>query len=215
MVRITRAASMLLAMYALGTGLTAQEKPPEPASSKGTSTADPIDAGRDITRGSVGAAVDPRTYVIEAEDVVEIKVWREPEMSGRFVVRPDGKISMLLVGDVVAGGSTPDQLQARVIEALQALIKRPQVTVSVADVRSKRYFISGEVGRPGAYQLISKITVLEALSLAGGLREFADAKGIRIMRGTDQLKFNYRDVIKGKKREQNVELKPGDHIIVP
>lgn len=210
MVRFSRASIMMLALL----GLFAQDKQEPAGGTKGNSTAEPIDAGRDITK-SAGAAVDPRTYLIEPEDIIEVKVWREPEMSGRFAVRPDGKISMLLVGDIVAGGSTPEQLQTRVIEALQTLIKRPQVTVSVAEVRSKRYFISGEVGRPGAYQLISKITVLEALSLAGGLREFADAKGIRIMRGGDQLKFNYKDVIKGKKKEQNVELKPGDHIIVP
>ena len=167
------------------------------------------------TRVSPTAAVDPKTYVIEAEDIVSVRVWREPEMSGLFTVRPDGKISLHLVGEVQAGGLTPDQLQTKVIEALQSVMNRPQVVVAVQDVRSKRYFISGEVNRPGQYQLVSKISIMEALSMAGGFREFANIKGIKVMRGQERIKFNYKEVIKGKKLEQNIELKPGDHIVVP
>jgi polysaccharide biosynthesis/export protein len=167
------------------------------------------------TRVGATAAVDPKTYVIEAEDIVSIRVWREPEMSGLFTVRPDGKISLHLVGEVQAGGLTPSQLETKVIEALQTVMNRPQVVVSVQDVRSKRYYISGEVNRPGQYQLVTKITIMEALSMAGGFREFADIKGIKLMRGNERIKFNYKDVIKGKKLEQNIELKPGDHIVVP
>jgi polysaccharide biosynthesis/export protein len=167
------------------------------------------------TRLGATAAVDPKTYVIESEDIVSIRVWREPEMSGLFTVRPDGKISLHLVGEVQAGGLTPDQLQTKVIEALQTVMNRPQVVVAVQDVRSKRYYISGEVNRPGQYQLVTRITIMEALSMAGGFREFADIKGIKVMRGSERIKFNYKDVIKGKKLDQNIELKPGDHIVVP
>jgi polysaccharide biosynthesis/export protein len=161
------------------------------------------------------AAVDPKTYIIEPEDVIAIKVWREPELSGSFTVRPDGKITMHLVGDIQAGGLTPEQLNTRVVEALQTVINRPQVVAAVQDVRSKKYFISGEVNRPGEYRLSSRVTVMEALSMAGGFREFADMKGIKIMRGNERIKFNYKEVVKGKKLEQNIELQKGDHIVVP
>ena len=153
--------------------------------------------------------------MVEPEDIVSVRVWREPEVSGLFTVRPDGKISMHLVGEIQAGGLTPDQLQQKVVEALQTVMNRPQVVVAVHEVRSKRYFISGEVNRPGQYQLVSKITLMEALSMAGGFREFANIKGIRVMRGNERIKFNYKEVIKGRKLEQNIELKPNDHIVVP
>jgi len=166
-------------------------------------------------RLGASAAVDPKTYIIEPEDILAIKVWREPELSGTFTVRPDGKISMHLVGEIVAGGLTPDQFQQRVVEALQTVINRPQVVAAVHEVRSKRYFISGEVNRPGQYPLSTKVTIMEALSMAGGFREFADTKGIKVMRGNERIKFNYKDVVKGKKLEQNIELKPGDHIVIP
>jgi polysaccharide biosynthesis/export protein len=204
--------SGLLAASAYGQ-VPADKKEKDPAETAPAVPPAPADPGG--ARLGVSAAVDPKTYIIEAEDVVAIKVWREPELSGLFTVRPDGKISMHLVGEVQAGGITPDQLQTRVVEALQTVINRPQVVAAVHEVRSKKYFISGEVMRPGEYRLGSKVSVMEALSMAGGFREFADMKGIKVMRGTERIKFNYKDVIKGKKLEQNIELKNGDHIVVP
>jgi len=164
----------------------------------------------------VGAApVDPKAYIIGAEDVISIRVWREPENSGQFTVRPDGKISVPLIGEVQAAGLTPEKLSASIAEGLEKVMVHPEVTVGVEKVNSKKYYIQGEVNRPGAYPLVIDTTVLEALVNAGGFREFANTKKIVILRGTTRLKFNYKEVTHGKKMEQNVLLKPGDQIIVP
>ena len=160
-------------------------------------------------------AVDPKNFVLGPQDVVGIRVWREPELTGPYQIRPDGKIAMPLIGEIQAAGLTPDQLKTALTQALSEKIINPEVIVSVLSIQSKKYYITGEVGRSGAYPLYGPITVLEALSQAGGLREFADKKGIVIMRGRQRLKFNYKDVVKGKKLEQNIYLEDGDHIIVP
>lgn len=161
-----------------------------------------------------GAPVDPKTYRIGAEDLLGINVWKEREFSGQYVVRPDGKITMQLVGELTAAGMTPEQFQAKVAEALTKYLNQPQVIVSVLQVRSKRYFVSGEVARSGPVALVTPTTVLQALSSAG-LREWANKKKIVIMRGAERIKFNYNDVIKGKRLEQNILLQDGDHIFVP
>lgn len=161
------------------------------------------------------AAVDPKTYVIGVEDVLSIRVWRESELSGLVTVRPDGKITMPLVGDLQAAGLTPEKLDAEVTAALSKYINNPDVIVSVQAVRSKRYYVTGEVNRPGAYPLVTPITVLEAITLAGGLRDFANKKNITVLRGNQRFKFNYNDVIKGKNLAQNIFLEHGDYVIVP
>ncbi len=184
-----------------------------PPGSIATSLPD-LDVKKDDMTKSAGAAVDPRSYVIGAEDIIAVRVWREPEMSSLYAVRPDGKISMPLVGEIEAAGMTPKQLESKVVEALQTVMNRPQVAVSVQDVRSKKYYVQGQVNRAGAFPLVSKLTILEALGLAGGLQEFANDKDIRIIRKGQVIKFNYRDVTKGKKMEQNIDLAPGDQIIV-
>lgn len=161
------------------------------------------------------APVDPKTYVIGVEDVIQIRVWREQELSSAYVVRPDGKISMPLAGEIEASGATPDALKDRVVAALSATMVKPEVTIEIRQVNSKKYFISGEVNRPGSFSLVTPVTVLEAISNAGGLKEFANGKKILVMRGEERLKFNYREVIKGKNMEQNIQLKPGDHVVVP
>jgi polysaccharide export outer membrane protein len=161
------------------------------------------------------AAVDPKAYVIGAEDVISIRVWREPENSGTFNVRPDGKVSVPLLGEIQAAGLTPEQLSANISTGLQKVMVHPEVTVGVEKVNSKKYFIQGEVNRPGSYSLVIDTTVLEALVNAGGFREFANTKKIVILRGSERLKFNYHEVTKGKKMEQNILVRPGDQIIVP
>lgn len=161
------------------------------------------------------AAVDPKAYIIGAEDVISIRVWREPENSGQFVVRPDGKISVPLVGEIQAAGLTPEKLSLSIAESLQKVMVHPEVTVGVERVMSKKYYIQGEVNRPGSYPLVIDTTILEALVNAGGFRDFANTKKIVILRGSDRIKFNYNQVTKGKKMEQNILLKPGDQIIVP
>ena len=167
-------------------------------------------------KAPVGAApVDPKAYVIGPEDVLRIQVWREQELSGLFSVRPDGKISMPLVGEIQAAGITPVKLGDSIAEGLGKVMTHPEVTVGVEKVNSKKYYIQGEINKPGAYPLVIPTTVLEALVNAGGFRDFANSKKIVVLRGSERLKFNYHEVTKGKKMDQNILLQPGDQIIVP
>ena len=162
------------------------------------------------------APVSERTYIIGAEDVLNILVWREPTLSAPYVVRPDGRISMALVGEFRAADKTPEQLAGEISERLktQDIVRNPQVTVSVSQVHSKSIYIIGEVNKPGKYPLVVPTTVLQALVNAGEFREFAKTKSIIIQRGIERLRFNYNDVIQGKHTEQNILLQPEDHIIV-
>lgn len=162
----------------------------------------------------IAAPVDPKTYKIGARDVLAIRIWREPEMSSSVMVRPDGKISLLLAGEVEAAGLTPEELAVRVAEAYSKILTKPEVNVAVTSVQSKRYFLSGNVGQSGAVPLVTPTTILQALSSAG-LGQWAKKSKIVIMRGSERIKFNYDDVIKGKKLEQNILLQDGDHIFVP
>jgi len=164
------------------------------------------------------AAVDP-TYVIGPQDVLDISVWKEPEVSRVLPVRPDGKISLPLLRDVQAAGLTPSQLEARITEGLTGFITAPDVTVIVTAINSRRIYIVGEMTRPGAYPLLPGMTVLQALSNAGGFTQFANTKNIYVLREENgkQMKypFNFKDVVKGKKSEQNINLKSGDTIVIP
>lgn len=164
---------------------------------------------------AAAAPVDPRSFQLGAEDVIAVRVWREPELSGVMTVRPDGQITMPLIGDVKASGLTPLQLGAQIAEKLSKFINGPEVSVSVQAVRSRRYSVTGEVLRPGVYPLVVPTTVLDALTAAGGFREFANTKNITVMRGSKRFKFNYKDVIKGKNMSQNILLENGDYIVVP
>ncbi|HYZ83764.1 MAG TPA: polysaccharide biosynthesis/export family protein [Bryobacteraceae bacterium] len=161
------------------------------------------------------APVDPKTYEIGPEDVLLIRVWREPEFSGPVQVRPDGKFTLPLVGDIPAAGLTPNKLAEDITKALTEFINKPEVTVSLQSVQSKKYYITGEVNRTGSFPLIVPTTVLEALTNAGGFREFARSNKIVIMRGLQRIKFNYKEVIKGKNLEQNILVQNGDYIHVP
>ena len=160
------------------------------------------------------APVDTKTYVIGAEDVIFVKVWRDNDVSGQFLVRPDGRISVPLIGDVTATDRTPEQLEKDISERLAKFIKDPQVNVGILSVGSKKYFILGEVNKPGAFPLVVPTNVLEALVNAGGFRDFANESKILILRGDKHFTFNYRQVTHGKKPEQNIFLEPGDKIIV-
>lgn len=161
------------------------------------------------------APVDPHTYKIGAEDIIRIHVWKEPDLTLSAVVRPDGRISLPLIGEIESVGMTPMQLQAKLIEAYDKFLNRPQILVSVVAVRSKKYYMSGNIGRTGPTALVTPTTMLQAISAAGGFREFAKKNKIIIMRGNERIKFNYKDVISGKHPEQNIFLQDGDHIYVP
>ena len=165
-------------------------------------------------------AADDDSYVIGIDDLLAINVWKEPDISRAVPVRSDGKISLPLVGEVVAGGKTPRALKAEITEKLKNYISEPEVTVIVQEMRSKKFNIMGQVTRPGSFQLSGTMTVLDALAVAGGFRDFAKKKDIYVLRkkadGTDErLPFNYKDVIKGKNSQQNVRLMPGDTVVVP
>ena len=161
----------------------------------------------------------PAGYVIGPDDVLSIVVWREKDMSADAVVRPDGKITLPLLNDFQATGLTPDQLRGEIEKAAAKYMKEPNATVIVKAINSRKVSILGNVAKPGSYPLLGDTTVLQLIALAGGLQEYADAKGVKIMRKQDgrdvTLKFNYKDVTKGKNLQQNVMLKPGDTVIVP
>lgn len=159
--------------------------------------------------------VDPKTYSIGVGDILNVRVWRENDFSGPYPVRPDGKITMPLVGDVQAAGLTPDRLGEQLKQALSEYINSPDVTVSLQQVNSKKFFITGEVARPGEYVLLQPTRIFDALSNASGFRDFANKKKIVIVRGAERIRFNYLEVLKGKNLEQNIFLENGDTIIVP
>jgi polysaccharide biosynthesis/export protein len=159
-------------------------------------------------------------YILGNDDVLAISVWREPEITRTVPVRPDGKLSLPLIGEIQAKGLTPKQLQANVTLALRSYLANPEVTVIVQEVRSQKFNILGEVARPGSYPLSKSTTVVDALALAGGFRDFAKIKKIYILREQPngsplKIPFNYKDVVERNRFEQNVELKPNDTIIVP
>lgn len=174
-----------------------------------------VKAPTGVTPMQTAAPIDPKTFELGPEDIIAVRVWREPELSFAAQIRPDGKITMQLVGEVQAAGLTPDQLKNSIVEKLSEFINKPEVSVSVQQVLSRRYYITGEVGRAGAFPLVVPTTILEALTNAGGFREFANTKKITILRKGKIIKFNYQDVIKGKNMDQNVLVENGDYINVP
>lgn len=162
----------------------------------------------------VGNGVKP--YIIGPLDVLFIRVWNNANLTGAVDVRPDGMLSLSLVGEVRADGLTVEQfkeiLRMRLSEYFE---NNPEVDVQVVKINSKKFYIYGEVGRQGEFPLIGKTTVMDALSNAGGFRDFANPKKIYVLRGTQKFKFNYKEVSNGKNLEQNITLENGDRIFVP
>lgn len=157
-------------------------------------------------------------YVVGQGDVLHINVWKETEISQTVMVRPDGNISLPLVNEITVAGLTPPQIQQLIAEKLKAILTNPQVTVTVVEVRSKMVYITGEVVKPGAYPVPTPLNVLQLIARAGGLSQWANRKNIYILRGGDKknrLHFNYKEVVQGKKSEQNIILQPGDTVVVP
>jgi polysaccharide export outer membrane protein len=165
------------------------------------------------------SVVLPTNYVIGAQDVLSIVFWREKDMSADVVVRPDGKISLPLLNDIDAAGLSPDALRAVIAKAATKFMEEPSVTVVVKEIKSRNVYVTGQVTKAGTYPLGQEMTVLQAISVAGGLLEYADADNIVVLRkenGKERtFKFNYKDVIRGKKLEQNIVLLPNDTVIVP
>jgi polysaccharide export outer membrane protein len=189
------------------------EKQPKSKQGNSNNTARPPS---DAEAHAAGApSVDTKTYIIGAEDVLSIRVWNEAQLTGSYIVRPDGRISLSLIGDVQAAALTPEKLSRNIAESLSKFINHPDVSVSVQQINSKKYFIMGEVLKTGPFPLLVPTTVMEALANSGGFKDFAKKKDILILRGTQRLHFNYTEVYKGKNRDQNILLEPGDQIVVP
>ena len=208
--RASRLVLALLGLTAVAMPAVAQTPAPAPPP-----VAAPAPAGAPAT---LGVEV-PAGFTIGPDDVLNVVFWRDKEMSADVVVRPDGRITLPLVNDIVAVGLTPEQLRDRIKEEASKYVEDPSVTVIVRQINSRRVFITGMVGKPGAYPMTRTISVLQLISLAGGLNEYADAKNIMIMRTENgqqvALKFNYNDVRKGKNLKQNIELRTGDTVVVP
>lgn len=163
--------------------------------------------------------VSPPDYTIGPEDQLSIVFYNDKNMSADVVVRPDGKISLPLINDVKASGLTPEQLRAQLSVDAKRFVQDPNVSVVVRQINSRKVFIMGSVEKPGTYPLIAPTTVLQLIATAGGVKEYADTKKIVIIRmdGGRQVtfNFNYRDVVSQKNVQQNIELRPGDTIVVP
>ncbi len=190
------------------------------AAQSSTGAATPSSVANSVpTPGAKAAGVDNSHYIIGAEDALQITVWREPNFSGSFPVRPDGMISINLVGDVPAAGLTPTQLGADIEQRLHKFVQDPSVTVQVMSVNSQKIYLIGEVGHVGAVALAPGMSPLQAIAAGGGLSPFANPKHIYILRGTgpsqQKIPFNYKQALKGDVRQQQIALRPGDTIVVP
>jgi len=201
--------ALALAPGLVSTGAAAQEPP-------AAATRPPAAAA---SRGAESAAEAPADYIIGPEDVLSVVYWRDKDMTSEVAVRSDGKISLPLLNDVQAAGLTPKQLRDWLVEASKEYFEDPAVSVGVKLMNSRKVFITGEVHKPGPYPLVGPTTVLELISLAGGLKDYADRKNILIVRNENGRQtsylFNYKDVVSRKNLGQNIELKPHDTVIVP
>jgi polysaccharide export outer membrane protein len=174
------------------------------------------DAAKEAPSQSASSA----EFVIGPGDVLAINVWKEAEMSKVLPVRSDGRISMPLIGEIQSSGRTPRQLEADITKRLKDYVADPSVTIVVQEIRSRKINVLGMVARPGSYVITNSPTVLDAIALAGGFRDFAKQKSIYVLRqnadGTQaRLPFNYKEVIKGVNAAQNVKLQPQDTVVVP
>lgn len=218
-------------------GLCAMTAAAQNASSQGSDSsnaAKPVlsnsDTGKDEAKATPLPATDtsasrvskvaPEGYVIGIGDGLDINVWKEPELSKTVAVRPDGIITLPLIGEIKAVGLTPNQLQDQLAASLSKVLSDPQVTVIVVGINSLSYNIMGNVAKPGFYPLTHPLTILDAISLSGGFRDFAKEKKVYILRTDangkqEKIYFNYKQVIKGIKMSQNILLEPRDTVVVP
>src|SRR5208282_6833268 len=192
-------------------------KPALPTNSTDAKTEQPPAA--DIPPPKV-ADIHPDSYVIGTEDVLTINVWKEPEISNVVPVRPDGMVSLPLVGEIKATGLTPIQLQDQISNSLRKVMSDPQVTVIVSEVHSLAFNVVGQVLKPGYYPLTRRMTVLDAIALSGGFQPFAKQKKVYVLRTSAdgkqvRLPFNHKEVIKGKLSDENIVLQPRDTVVIP
>jgi polysaccharide export outer membrane protein len=158
-------------------------------------------------------------YKIGPDDVLTISFWRDKDISADVTVRPDGKITLPLVNDVQAAGLSPDELRETLIEEAKKYVDDPNPTVIVKTINSKKVFITGQIEKPGSYNITAPTTVLQLIAMAGGLKEYAHSKDIVIMRVESGrpvgYKFNFKEVADRRNMKSNIELRPGDTVVVP
>jgi polysaccharide biosynthesis/export protein len=204
----------LTALAAQGAQAPAAPRVPAPAPAAPAPAA-PTTAPRPVEAG----ITPPADYVIGPSDVLIIAFWREKDLSTEAMVRPDGRISLPLLNDVVAAGLTPEQLRESLMKQAQRFIEDTNVTVVVKQINSRWVYVTGQVAKPGPYPLPGPTTVLQLIAMAGGVLEYADAKNIVVMRNENgkpsNFRFNYKDVIRQKNLKQNIILRPGDTVVVP
>jgi len=165
---------------------------------------------------AAGTATPPSGYMIGLGDVLRITVWKEPDLTLDVTVRLDGMITVPLLGDVQAAGRVPSQLAGTLVTELKRFIENPRVTVTVSQATSAKIYVVGQMVRPGEFPLSGRMTVLKALALAGGFKEFAKPESIVIIREDQRvIPFNFKHVGEGKDMSQNVLLSAGDTIVVP
>lgn len=216
-------------LLAAGSQATRQTPPkpatqqPPPASKKGPVPQTPPAKGTPVPQ--VPQVTTPSDYVIGADDVLLVLFRREKDMSAEVIVRPDGKITLPLLNDIQAAGLTTTQLRDKVTEEGKRFVEDPSVTIVVKQINSRKVYITGQVNKPGPYPLGDHMTVMQLISIAGGVTEYAKKKNIVIIRDpgpgarpgtrTTTFRFNYEDIQKLKNLASNIELKPGDTVIVP
>jgi polysaccharide export outer membrane protein len=197
-------------ILAAGLSCSAQSKGPEPAA------APPAQAAAPAHPAALAAAKD--AYIIGGSDVLSITVWKQPTLSGSLLVRPDGMVSLPLVGDVQAAGLTPPQLAHDVTERLRKYIQDPNVSVVVTAIHSKMIYMIGEVSKTGPVEMTPDMTLLEAISSAGGLTEFANKKKMYLLRDVggkrQKIRLHYKEALGGN-QTYDLPLEPGDTIVVP
>jgi len=201
----------------LGAERLPAQQAPHPAPEHPTAT-QAAPSGGPASESQAAADIMP-AYLVAPGDVLKILVWKEPELSTEAFVRLDGRVTVPLLGDVMAAGRTPDDLSMEIQAKLGRFLEVPQVTLAVSQAISARFYVLGEVAHPGAYPLPRRVSVVQALALAGGFREFAKKDSIRILRqqGEKQIAipFNYKEVEIGVRLEQDIFLDAGDTIVVP
>jgi len=172
------------------------------------------------TPGGGGSTPSASSYVVGEADVLRINVWKQPEVSQlSVIVRPDGMVSVPLVGEIKVSGMTPVQIEAALVTELKQYLNEPRVTVTVAEIGSKTVYVTGEIQHPGAYPLLGPVDVLQLIAKAGGVTPYAHRRSVFVLREINgkkqKLPVNYSRIFQGKNPEQNIALQPGDTIVVP
>ncbi len=218
-----RQSYMLLSVILAATGLAGLARAQEADSSSVSKNSNPAPASQPKQPAAdhpAGTAVEvPADYVVGESDSLSITVWKERDLNQTVMVRPDGKISYPFVDEIKVSGLTPTQIQSLLEEHLKNYLVAPHVTVTVTEIRSRVVYITGEVAKPGVYSLLSPLNVLQLIAKANGLNGYAKRSKIFVLRQVDgrqvRYPFNYDHVVRGREASQNIELRPGDTVVVP